>query len=112
VLRTAAALTTHQGPLVFPSQKPGRPLSDMTLAAVMKRLRIDATVHGFRSTFRDWAEEETSYPHEVKEAALAHAVKSKTERAYRRTDLFEKRREMMRDWGDFALGVGGSGGDA
>lgn len=100
VLREAKALATRQEPLVFPSQKPGRPLSDMTLSAVLKRLEIAVTVHGFRSTFRDWAEEATAYPHEVKEAALAHAVQSKTERVYRRTDLFEKRREMMREWGE------------
>ena len=61
--------------------------------------------HGFRSTFRDWAEEATHYPHEVKEAALAHTVKNKTEAAYRRSDLFEKRREMMDAWGDFATGT-------
>ena len=100
VLEEAKALATRQEPLVFPSQKPGRPLSDMTLSAVLKRLEIAVTVHGFRSTFRDWAEEATSYPHEVKEAALAHTVKNKTEGAYRRTDLFDKRREMMREWGD------------
>jgi integrase len=76
----------------------------MTLSAVLKRLEIAVTVHGFRSTFRDWTEEATAYPHEVKEAALAHTIKSKTERAYRRTDLIEKRREMMREWGAFAGG--------
>jgi integrase len=104
VLHEAKALASRQEPLVFPSQKPGRPLSDMTLSAVLKRLEIAVTVHGFRSTFRDWTEEATAYPHEVKEAALAHTIKSKTERAYRRTDLFEKRREMMREWGAFAGG--------
>jgi integrase len=71
----------------------------MTLSAVLKRLEIAVTVHGFRSTFRDWAEEATSYPHEVKEAALAHTVANKTKGAYRRTDLFDKRREMMWEWG-------------
>ncbi|WP_075221170.1 tyrosine-type recombinase/integrase [Acuticoccus yangtzensis] len=96
------------GGLVFPSRVPGRALSDATLAAVMKRLGVAVTVHGFRSTFRDWAEEVTDYPHEVKEAALAHTVASKTERAYRRTDLFEPRREMMGAWAKFAL----SGRDA
>jgi len=67
----------------------------MTLAAVLKRLGASVTVHGMRSTFRDWTEEMTSYPHEVKEAALAHAIKNKVEAAYRRTDLFEKRVNMM-----------------
>ncbi|WP_245224457.1 tyrosine-type recombinase/integrase [Ruegeria sp. HKCCE4150] len=86
---------------VFASRKKGRPLSDMTLSAVLRRMKVDATVHGFRSSFRDWAEEATSFPHEVKEAALAHAVRNKVEAAYRRTDLFEKRREMMVDWNSF-----------
>jgi integrase len=59
-----------------------------------------------RSTFRDWAEEATAFPHEVKEAALAHAVRNKTEAAYRRTDLFDKRRDMMEAWASFAGGAG------
>jgi integrase len=92
--------------LAFPSHRAGRPLSDMTLAAVMKRLNVPATVHGFRSTFRDWTEEATNFPHEVKEAALAHAVKNKAEAAYRRTDLFEKRRTMMDTWAGHAIESG------
>lgn len=96
----AAALRPDQV-LVFQSTKPGRPLSDMTLAAVLKRLGVPATVHGFRSTFRDWAEETTNFSHEAKEAALAHTVKSKVERAYRRTDLLEKRTAMMEMWASF-----------
>jgi integrase len=59
------------------------------------------TVHGFRSTFRDWAAEETNFPNEVVEMALAHAIESKTEAAYRRSDLFEKRRSLMAAWSDF-----------
>jgi integrase len=89
---------------VFPSKTGNRPLSDMTLAKVLKKLSVLVTVHGFRSTFRDWAEEATSTPHEVKEAALAHRLKSKSERAYRRTDLFEKRRALMEAWGSYATG--------
>ena len=81
--------------LLFPTTRPGRPLSDMTLAAVLKRMNVPVTVHGMRSTFRDWAEEATSFPHEVKEAALAHTIRNKAEAAYRRTDLFEKRCKMM-----------------
>jgi integrase len=104
VLRLAKALASRSEDLAFPSQKPGRPLSDMTLSAVLKRHEIAVTVHGFRSTFRDWAEEATSYPFEAKEAALAHTVKDKTERAYRRSDLFEVRRDMMRDWADHVVG--------
>jgi len=94
--------------VVFPSPKSSPdeslPLSDMTLVAVLRRLKVNAVPHGFRSTFRDWAEEATQYPHEVKEAALAHTVRNKTEAAYRRSDLFEKRREMMDAWGAYATG--------
>lgn len=89
--------------LVFQSARSGKPLSDMTLAAVLKRLDIPATVHGFRSTFRDWAEETTDYAHEIKEAALAHAVQNRVERAYRRTDLFERRIALMHDWSKYIL---------
>ena len=86
--------------LVFPSPiKPGKPLFDATLAAVLKRM--DATVHGFRSTFRDWAGETTSHPREVIEAALAHKLRDKAEAAYARGDLFQKRRKLMQDWADY-----------
>ena len=79
-----------------------RPLSNMAMAAVLKRVgRRDITVHGFRSTFRDWAAERTNYPSEVVEMALAHAVGNKVEAAYRRGDLFEKRRLLMADWATF-----------
>jgi integrase len=101
VLRTLQQLRASPEDLVFPSGRRGKPLSDMTLSAVLRRLDIPVTVHGFRSTFRDWAEDETSYSHEVKEAALAHVVKNRAEAAYRRTDLFEKRRALMRDWAAF-----------
>lgn len=101
----AAALRGDEA-LVFPSTKPGKPISDMTLSAVLKRLGVGVTVHGFRSTFRDWAEEATNFPHEVKEAALAHTVRNAVERAYRRTDLFEKRRKMMETWAAFATQPG------
>ena len=86
--------------LVFPSPSdPGKPLSDMTLTAVLKRMgRGDLTVHGFRSTFRDWAGETTAHPREVIEAALAHRLKDKAEAAYARGDLFAKRRRLMEDW--------------
>ncbi len=88
------------GALVFPSPaKVGSPLSDMTLAAVLKRMgRDDLTVHGFRSTFRDWAGEATAHPREVIEAALAHRLKDRAEAAYARGDLFAKRRRLMEDW--------------
>jgi integrase len=91
--------------LVFPSTKPGRPISDMTMAAVLKRLGIGATVHGFRSSFSDWAAETTNYPHEVREMALAHTVSNAVERAYRRGDLFERRRRLMEDWARYCAGA-------
>lgn len=105
VVREARARADRKDELVFHSAKPGRPLSDMTLAAVLKRLDVPVTVHGFRSTFRDWAEETTNFTHEVKEAALAHTVANRVEAAYRRTDLFEKRRDMMDAWASHAAGA-------
>jgi integrase len=87
---------------LFPGPR-GRPISDMTMAAVLRRMGADAVPHGFRSAFRDWAAECTSYPGEVVEMALAHAIKNKVEAAYRRGDLFEKRRELMTDWAKFAM---------
>jgi len=89
--------------LVFPSVKdPRRPISDMTLSAVLKRLgRKDVTVHGFRSSFRDWAGETTQFPREVIEAALAHRLKDKAEAAYARGDLFQKRRALMLAWASY-----------
>lgn len=85
---------------VFPAIRGGK-LSDMTLSAVCRRMGADAVPHGFRSSFRDWCAESTSYPHEVAEMALAHAVGSAVERAYRRGDLLEKRRRLMDDWARF-----------
>jgi len=85
---------------VFPSTKKG--LSNMAMLAVLKRMdRADITVHGFRSTFRDWAAESTAYPGEVVEMALAHAIKNLTEAAYRRGDLLEKRGRLMEEWARF-----------
>lgn len=84
---------------VFPGGKKGKPLSNMALLALLKRMkRTDLTAHGFRSTFRDWAAEQTNYPREVAEMALAHAVSDKVEATYLRTDLFEKRRALMAEW--------------
>jgi integrase len=107
---TAAARALLREPgdpaaLVFPSpSKAAAPLSDMTLAAVLKRMkRDDLTVHGFRSTFRDWAGEATAHPREVIEAALAHRLKDKAEAAYARGDLFTKRRKLMEDWAAFLV---------
>ncbi len=86
--------------LVFPAPR-GRVLSDMTLVAVMRRMEVDAVPHGFRSTFRDWCSERTNYPREVAEMALAHTITDKVEAAYRRGDLFEKRRRLMTEWAAF-----------
>jgi integrase len=95
------ALPRFAGPdIVFPAPSGGT-LSDMTLSAVLRRMGVPVTVHGFRSTFRDWCAERTNYPHEVAEMALAHVVGNKVEAAYRRGDLFEKRRQLMQSWADF-----------
>ena len=107
VLREAQARAVRREALVFQGAKPGRSLSDMTLGKALKTAGCPperGTVHGMRSTFRDWAEEVTSFPHEVKEAALAHKVRNAVEAAYRRTDLFEKRRKLMVAWAGFAAG--------
>jgi integrase len=90
------------GELVFTGHKPGRPLSGMALEMLLRRMKVDdVTVHGFRSAFRDWAAECTNFTNEVCEAALAHTVANKVEAAYRRGDLFEKRRKLMDDWAAF-----------
>lgn len=108
VLKALLPLRDHRhGDLVFPSRKPGKPLTDVALS---KALHLAAgtkgvTVHGLRSTFRDWAAEETDYPREVAEMALAHAIGDKVEAAYRRGDLFEKRRQMMDGWARWVLGA-------
>lgn len=70
----------------------------MAMSMLMRRMEVDATVHGFRSTFRDWASEKTGFPHEVCEMALAHVIANKAEAAYRRGDLFGKRRKLMEAW--------------
>jgi len=81
---------------VFSGGKEGKPLSNMAMLAVLKRMdRGQLTAHGFRSSFRDWAAERTKFPHEVAEMALAHTVGDKVEAAYRRGDLFQKRRQLM-----------------
>ena len=101
VLKRAKAIKAPASDLVFPGSSPLRPLSDMTLLKVLRDKDLDVTVHGFRSSFRDWAAEETSYPGEVAEAALAHTIPNKVEAAYRRTDFLEKRKLLMADWGEF-----------
>ena len=83
------------------AKSPDTPFSNMVFLTALKRMDVPFTAHGFRSAFRDWAEEQTAYPHAAMEAALAHKVPDKVEAAYRRTKLFEKRRELMADWAVF-----------
>lgn len=107
--------------LIFPGQRQGKPLSEDTLRQLVRGMALDGlkpgepprwrdandnlvTPHGFRSTFRDWAGEETHHPREVVEAALAHTLESKVEAAYRRGDAFEKRRVLMADWATYCMG--------
>jgi integrase len=100
------------GEHVFPGTKAGRPLSQLAMLATLRRLgRSDLTVHGFRSTFRDWAAETTAYPNHVVEMALAHAIGDQVEAAYRRGDLFEKRRRLMNEWAKYCErhGAGAAG---
>jgi integrase len=88
---------------VFPGLKPEKPLSNMAMEMVLRRMKVeDTTVHGFRSTFRDWCGEMTDFPREVAEQALAHTVGNEVERAYRRGDALSKRRELMAQWAAFA----------
>ena len=92
----------RESEFVFPGGKKGKPLSNMAMLAVLKRMqRRELTAHGFRSSFRDWTAESTNIPREVAEMALAHTVSDKVEAAYRRGDLFQKRREMMDGWAKF-----------
>ncbi len=90
------------GEFVFPGPKPEKPMSNMGMLQLLKRMdRPDLTVHGFRSTFRDWAAEQTNFPSEMAEMALAHTVNNKVEAAYRRGDMFEKRRKMAEAWAKY-----------
>ena len=88
---------------MFPSPR-GKRFNDMVLSGLLRTLEVPAVPHGFRSTFRDWAAEETNHPREVVEAALAHVVQNKVEAAYARSDLFERRRRLMNDWASYLDG--------
>lgn len=93
---------SRETPYVFPGSNLKKPLSNMSLLAVLSRMgRSDLTTHGFRSTFRDWAAETTDFPNELVEMALAHTIKNKAEAAYRRGDLLERRRALMQAWANF-----------
>ncbi len=95
---------------LFPAIRGGK-LSGMAMTMLLRRMKQDCTVHGFRSAFRDWAAECTSVAHEVAEMALAHTIENKVERAYRRSDLFDKRRRLMDDWASFCAHGGAAGGN-
>jgi integrase len=90
----------HIGEHIFPGRA-GEGMGETTLRKVLQRMGINVTPHGFRSTFRDWAAETTAYPNHVVEQALAHAIGNGVEAAYRRGDLFEKRRQLMQDWSNY-----------
>jgi integrase len=89
----------------------GGGLSNMSLLAMLRTMGRSVTAHGFRSSFRDWAAEQTNFPREVAELALAHAIPDKTEAAYRRGDLFEKRRRLMQSWSDYCAKPSRSAGN-
>jgi integrase len=104
-LAIADQTMAYGGAFLFPGAKRDKPLSNMAMLALLRRMgRADLTAHGFRSTFRDWAAERTDHPSEVVEMALAHAIDSRVEAAYRRGDLFEKRHRLMDDWAGFCGG--------
>lgn len=88
-------------PFIFPGTKLTKPMSNMVFLTMLKRMEVPVTAHGFRSSFRDWAAETTTYPNELAEMALAHIVKNKVEAAYRRGDMLDRRREMMDEWSQF-----------
>jgi integrase len=106
ILKRMAELRISEEPdaLIWPGERSGKPLSDMTFSMPLRRMGVGFTVHGFRSSFRDWAAEATNFPREVAEAALAHALESRVEAAYRRSDLLEKRRKMMEAWANHCAG--------
>lgn len=98
-----AALRTLAGDsnFMFPGNKPNRAISNMKFQMALKRLGRQETVHGFRSAFRTWVDDETDFSSDVAELALAHTIKNKIEKAYRRGNMLEKRREMMQEWSSY-----------
>ena len=95
------------GDHVFPGLRPKRPLSNMAFETLLRRAKSDYTAHGFRSSFRDWAGNETHFPREVAEHALAHVIGDKAEQAYRRSDALARRRELMDAWARHCEAAGG-----
>ena len=107
ILKDIEPLSEGRTSLIFPGGVKGKPQSENAMLALLKRMDAgNVTVHGFRSSFRDWAAEETSHPRDVVEMALAHAIESDTEAAYRRGDMLDKRRVLMEDWAKFCTGGG------
>lgn len=107
LLKTAQVLG---GRHLFPAPRAAT-LSDMSLLMLLKRMKVNTTTHGFRSSLRDWASERTNFPHEVCEMTLSHTISNKVEAAYRRGDLFEKRRKLMEAWADFCNDPAKAGGN-
>ena len=103
ILDEARTLVEGTSPFLFPNRV-GKQLEEKQLRRMFQKHGIAAVPHGFRSSFRDWAAEETNHPREVIEAALAHVVQNRVEAAYRRTDLFERRRRLMDDWTAYLAG--------
>jgi len=103
ILETARTLGGGGSPIVFVTER-GQPLNNKRMCRLLEKYRIAAVPHGFRSSFRDWAAEETDHPREVIEAALAHVVRNPVEAAYARSDLFERRRRLMDDWAGYLAG--------
>ena len=110
ILEAAGTLGKGAGPLVF-TRGQGKPLNDKELRWLIREQGIAAVPHGFRSSFRDWAAEETDHPREVIEAALAHVVRNPVEAAYARSDLFERRRVLMDDWARYLAQGSGEDGE-
>ncbi len=107
ILRQAKELS-EESDLVFPGRSHNRPLSNMVFLMILRRINLDITAHGFRSAFRDWAAECTNFPNDVCEMALAHTIKNKTEAAYRRGDLLERRVPLMEQWATYCEPTPGS----
>jgi integrase len=104
ILRKLEPMKAGADSYVFPGTKPGRPLSSMSMLMLLRRMKVTVTVHGFRSTFRDWAGDCTSFAREIAEMSVAHLVGNDAERAYRRGDAIEKRRQLMQAWADHCAG--------
>lgn len=105
ILAEAKALGDGTG-LIFPGAKAGAPLSDGTLRKLIRERGFEVDIHGFRTSFRTWSQEKTNFPREVLEAAMSHAVGDAVERAYARSDVLERRREVMNAWASFLEGAG------